>query len=197
MSEHYYSNQPSAKTNPKQVAFEARGQKVTLTTDSGVFSKQGLDYGTRVLLEAIQLPEIGVVVDLGCGYGPVTAVLAKAHPNCRYVLLDVNERAVALAKQNLAVIPAELEYHVSDGFSAVPELLANVILLNPPIRAGKAVVYRLFAEARSHLQPGGTLWVVIHKKHGAPSAKAHLETLFREVELVERDAGYHIFCCYA
>ncbi len=117
------------------------------------------------------------------------------YPRTRWVLLDVNERAVALARENVQCLGGRAEVFVSDGFAAVPDLAADAILLNPPVRAGKAVVWRLFTESRHHLVPGGALWVVIQKKQGAPSAKAYLEQQFASVETVARDAGYHVFRC--
>ncbi|MDA8353999.1 MAG: methyltransferase, partial [Firmicutes bacterium] len=66
------------------------------------------------------------------------------------------------------------------------------VLTNPPIRAGKETVYRLFREARDHLKPGGALWVVIRKQQGGPSAKKELESLFRRLETAQKKKGYWI-----
>lgn len=191
---HYYSRVPDSESRPQNVKIHVRGIDRTLTTDSGVFAKKGLDFGTRLLIETVQLKEDGLIVDLGCGYGVVTSVLAEAYPKTRWVLLDVNERAVELSKRNTETFASRREVLQSDGFAAVPNLVADTVLLNPPIRAGKAVVYRLFEESKRHLTPGGALWIVIHKKHGAPSAKTKLEELYERVDLVDRESGYHIFC---
>ncbi|MDQ0190395.1 methyltransferase [Alicyclobacillus cycloheptanicus] len=194
MSDHYYSQSPTSATQLREITIRARGMTRTVWTDNGVFSKQGLDYGTRLLVETVELPEEGTVVDLGCGYGAVTALLAPLYPKLAFLMLDVNERAVALAVKNTQFAADRVRAYVSDGFAAVPEAAADAILLNPPIRAGKQVVYRLFDEAADHLNAAGALWVVIHKKHGAESARRHLEGRY-EVTLVERAAGYHIFRC--
>jgi 16S rRNA (guanine1207-N2)-methyltransferase len=176
------------------VTARVRGVELRLITDSGVFSKRGIDFGTRLLMETVDLPDRGTMVDLGCGYGVVAATLGVVYPETEWILLDVNERAVELARQNTTALGARRRVLQSDGFAAVSDLKADAILLNPPIRAGKAVVYQLFQEARDHLLPGGKFWIVIHKKHGAPSAKEKLEELFGRVTLADRDSGYHVFC---
>ncbi|MCL6517317.1 methyltransferase [Alicyclobacillus sp.] len=193
---HYYTPTPQVESQPRRVRVRVRGVELEITTDSGVFAKRGLDYGTRVLLETVQLPAAAEAVDLGCGYGVVAAVLGRVFPDSRWTLLDVNERAIELARRNVG-LGERARLFVSDGFSAVPELMADAVVLNPPIRAGKSVVYRLFAESAQHLREEGSLWVVIHKKHGAPSARDRLELLFGSVELADRDAGYHVFHCRA
>ncbi len=166
-----------------------------LTTDRGVFSKNQLDFGTRVLINAVELPEHAEVVDLGCGYGPVTAFLGRLYPDSRWTLIDVNERALALAAENVRQLSDRTRIVLSDGFREVEDLVADAIILNPPIRTGKAVIYRLFEESHLHLRAGASLWIVIQKKQGANSARAHLETLFTMVDCVERSGGYHVFRC--
>jgi 16S rRNA (guanine1207-N2)-methyltransferase len=191
---HYYTHTPTSESRPTVVTVRVRGIELRLTTDSGVFSKRGLDFGTRLLIETVDLPNRGTMVDLGCGYGVVAASLGTVYPETQWFLLDVNERAVDLAYRNTGALGSRRQVLQSDGFAEVPNLKADAILLNPPIRAGKAVVYRLFEEARDHLLPGGKFWIVIHKKHGAPSAKDKLEELFGQVTLVDRESGYHVFC---
>ncbi|MBX6352472.1 MAG: class I SAM-dependent methyltransferase [Thermoflavifilum sp.] len=181
-------------SRPLSIEVRVRGVALTLHSDAGVFSKRGLDYGTRLLLESVQLEPDAYAVDLGCGYGVMAAVLGRVYPASRWLLLDVNERAVALARENVRALGPRAQVLQSDGFSAVPDTTADAVVLNPPIRAGKATVYRLFDESYEHLRDGGVLWVVIHKQHGAESAAKHLRERF-EVSRVERDAGYHVYRC--
>ncbi|MCL6547381.1 MAG: methyltransferase [Alicyclobacillus sp.] len=195
MAEHYFTGTPTSESQPRTVEVFARGVRLQLWTDTGVFAKRGLDFGTRVLIEEVRLPDGATAVDLGCGYGVVAAVLGRVYPDSRWVLLDVNRRAIELARRNVAELGPRAAVYESDGFAAVPDLEATDVLLNPPVRAGKAVVYRLFDEARRHLQPGGRLWVVIQKKQGAPSAKEKLASLFASVEVVARESGYHVIRC--
>ncbi len=192
---HYFSKNPDVESNRKHVTFTVRGISLTLMVDAGVFSKSGLDYGTRTLIEAVDLPADAMVVDLGCGYGPVTAVLGRIYPQTRWWLVDVNERACQLAALNVAEFGDKAKVYESDGFESLPAGLVDVIVLNPPIRAGKAVIYKLFEESSARLTRSGSLWVVMQKKHGAPSAKVRLEELFSDVELRHRSSGYHVFKC--
>ena len=194
MTEHYYAKNPAAAHDERRVIFEVLGLKIECTTDSGVFSREGLDMGTRILLEA--LPEIaGRVLDLGCGWGPVGVVLGKKYPEAELVLTDVNERAAELARRNLRANGVQKARVVcGDGFEAV-EGAFDLIALNPPIRAGKAAIYELFANAAERLNAGGALYIVIRKQQGAESAQKYLKTLYGEVERVARDKGYWVLRC--
>lgn len=192
--EHYFTSQSDAAGEERLITARLRGSEFRFWTDAGVFSKQGIDFGTRLLIETVQLPESGEILDLGCGYGPVGIVCAKVSPSCRVTMVDVNRRALHLAERNARFngVSHRVTVLESDGMAALSDRLFDAILINPPIRAGKAVVYRLFAEAAEHLKPGGSLWVVIRKKQGAESAKRELEDRFRNVSRVEQKKGYWI-----
>ncbi|MCL6489737.1 MAG: methyltransferase [Alicyclobacillus mali] len=192
--EHYFRDNPSAPTEERVVRIEVRGFTVELVTDRGVFSKAGLDEGTRRLIESVDLTGAASALDLGCGYGPVTAILARAYAGVEWWMIDVNRRAVELARRNTMdlVPPPKVIEH--DGIPAQLEVQFDHVLMNPPIRAGKATVFRLYEEARRALKPGGKLWVVIQKKHGAPSTEAKLRELFEQVDIAHRKAGYYVFC---
>jgi len=149
MTEHYYTQNPNIEHDEQTVIYEVLGNKFTCTTDAGVFSRDGLDMGTRILLEA--LPEMrGRILDLGCGWGPVGAAVGKKYPECEILLTDVNERAVALAKRNLAANGVKNAAFVSgDGYENVSGKF-DAILLNPPIRAGKQKIYAMFEAAKDY-----------------------------------------------
>lgn len=190
MNEFYYSAEPTSAHAEREIEIEALGVRSRCLTDAGVFSRDGLDTGTRAMLEA--LPELhGRVLDLGCGWGPVGVTLARKYPECEIVMTDVNHRAVELSRRNLARNGAKAEVVQSDGFENVTGMF-DFILTNPPIRAGKAVIYRLFAEAKEHLADDGALILVIRKQQGAASAQKYLQTLFPTVTLLDRTAGFHI-----
>lgn len=194
MGDHYYSNQPGAAHDRRVLEATLRGKVFRFTSDAGVFSKTGIDYGSRVLIEAIDIAENAHVLDVGCGYGPMGLSAAYLATKGHVTMVDVNERAVQLAKENAKLNGiSNVTILESDLFSAVKGKMFDVILTNPPIRAGKSTVYTIFEEAAEHLHKGGTLWIVIQKKQGAPSAKAKLEELFDTVEEVTKDKGYRIF----
>lgn len=194
MGDHYYSNQPGAAHDRRVLEATLRGKVFRFTSDAGVFSKTGIDYGSRVLIEAIDIAENAHVLDVGCGYGPMGLSAAYLATKGHVTMVDVNERAVQLTKENAKLNGiSNVTILESDLFSAVKGKMFDVILTNPPIRAGKSTVHTIFEEAAEHLHKGGTLWIVIQKKQGAPSAKAKLEELFDTVEEVTKDKGYRIF----
>ncbi|GEO26720.1 16S RNA G1207 methylase RsmC [Alicyclobacillus acidoterrestris] len=193
MSEHYYSREPQAQSQERIIAIGVRGVNMHLVTDNGVFSKSALDDATRRLLEHIDLAGTCHALDLGAGYGVVTAVLGTVYPNTRWTLIDINGRALDLAKRNTSSFSHRCTYLHSDGIPADIVSKFDDVLLNPPIRAGKQVVYRLFADAYRALVPGGRLWIVIQKKHGAPSALEELKRIYDSVDVVYKKSGYFIF----
>lgn len=192
MAEQYFAKRPSAESRPVEIEYTYRGHTVRLTTDSGVFSRGEVDEGSALLLNS--LPALtGRVLDLGCGAGVIGVCVGKAN-RVELTQSDVNERALALTRENLARNGVAGTVVESDGFSALSGAF-DTILTNPPIRAGKAVIYRMFAEAKEHLAAGGALYLVIRKQQGAESAKKYLETLFSSVEMIERKKGYWILKC--
>lgn len=194
MTEHYYTARPEAAHDEHRFTATLRGTPYTFITDAAVFSRERVDFGSQLLIETMEIPESAVVLDLGCGYGPVGTVAARLAHRGRAYLVDVNERAAELAHRNLAENGiANAEVRVGDGLAPVQGTAFDAILTNPPIRAGKAVIYRLVDEAHQALRPGGSLWVVIQTKQGAPSMKRRLQALFGEVEDAARQAGYHVF----
>ena len=192
--EHYYSENPNVGHDERTVIFESLGEKLTCVTDAGVFCRDGLDMGTRVLLDA--LPQArGRVLDLGCGWGAVGVVLGKKYPDAQIVMTDINARATELAVRNLranGVTNAQVTQ--GDGFENV-EGKFDLIALNPPIRTGKQAIYAMFAACATRLNPGGELYIVIRKQQGAESAEKYLQTVFAEVERVSREKGYWVLRC--
>lgn len=194
MTDYYYSKNPEVEHAEKNWMFELRGFNFKFTTDNGVFSKNTVDYGSRALLDAVDLSETpaGPILDMGCGYGPIGMTLAKLAPERQIDMVDVNERALGLAQKNCdlnqiqnVVIFESAEYqNVTAQYAA--------ILTNPPIRAGKAVVQNILKGAYDHLLPDGELDVVIQKKQGAPSAKQLMADTFGNVQIIHKDKGYYI-----
>ncbi|MBP1949996.1 class I SAM-dependent methyltransferase [Virgibacillus litoralis] len=194
MSEHYFSQNPQSKSSPKKWNYQLRGKDYTFESDYGVFSKNEVDYGSRLLIEQFRQPSItGEFLDLGCGYGPIGITLADCYQDRNVILTDINERAINLAQQNADhnnVV--NVEFVQSDRFSNLTNRSFAAILTNPPIRAGKKVVHQMFEDSKNALLEHGQLWVVIQKKQGAPSAKEKLSDLFGNVEVVVRSKGYFI-----
>lgn len=193
MSEQYFSKAPTSAHNEEPCRFDYRGQTLRFTTDAGVFSRGEVDYGTETLLGALE-DISGRVLDLGCGWGAVGISVKKAFPDCEMVMGDVNERAVALTRKNAEENGVSAQIYQSDGLMGIPGDF-DVVLTNPPIRAGKQAIYRLFAESEMRLRIGGRLILVIRKKQGADSAVKYLKTLFTSVETIDRSGGFHVIEC--
>ena len=157
------------------------------------------DPGARLSTDSVLLADFVPLrgaergIDLGCGAGVIGVCVGKVN-SIELTQSDVNRRALALTEENLKRNDVSGTVIESDGFAALDGEF-DVILTNPPIRAGKAVIYRLFEEARDHLTEQGELYLVIRKQQGAESAKRYLETLFGSVELVDRRKGYWILKC--
>ncbi len=192
MTQQYFARDPLSESHPRAFSFDYRGHTLQMTTDHGVFSYGELDEGSRILLNA--LPELsGRVLDLGCGCGVIGIAAGKAC-DVSLVLSDVNERALGLARDNLRANGVCGETVESDGFAQIDGLF-DWILCNPPIRAGKEVIYRLFRDAARHLSGQGQLWLVIRRQQGAESALRYLRTLYQSAEVTDRSKGYWVICC--
>ncbi|SDN77446.1 class I SAM-dependent methyltransferase [Bacillus sp. OK048] len=194
MSEHYYSRSQKVESDPKDWDFILRNQLFRFKTDNGVFSKREVDFGSRLLIEAFVLPDAdGPVLDVGCGYGPIGLSIAKNYPERIVHMIDVNERALELAKANAEQNSINnVHIYESDTLKNVHELNFAAILSNPPIRAGKKTVHAILEQSHEHLETLGELWVVIQKKQGAPSAIEKLKELFSTVETIDKSKGYFI-----
>jgi 16S rRNA (guanine1207-N2)-methyltransferase len=194
MSEHYYSRTQKVESDPKFWDFTLRNNLFRFKTDNGVFSKREVDFGSRLLIESFEMPDAdGLVLDVGCGYGPIGLSVAKDYPDRTIHMIDVNERAIELAKGNADQNQIRnVEIYESDRLLNVKERNFAAILTNPPIRAGKKTVHDIFEQSHEHLVSNGELWVVIQKKQGAPSAIDKMKELFTAVETIDKTKGYFI-----
>lgn len=189
----YFTNEKLV-SNIKKVNCIVRGQKFTFNTDNGVFSKDGLDFGSRLLLESIPLEEVGgKILDLGCGYGAIGIVLERL-TGCLADMVDVNLRALHLAKMNAEINGCKntniFESNVYSNISGK----YNSIITNPPIRAGKSVVYDMLLGANDYLEEDGHLFLVIRKQQGAKSLIRDLSLKY-VVDVLKKEKGYFILKC--
>ena len=189
MTDHYFSAAPHSAHEDRHFTFGFAGRTLRFQTDAGGFSKQHVDPGSELLCRCLPEDLAGDVLDMGCGWGAMTVMTLAAHPAVRVTMADVNARALELAKTNLALNGMTATAVLSDGFSAVGGLF-DAVITNPPIRAGKQVVYGIFEGAKAHLKAGGALYAVVRKQQGAPSALSFLKGIYREAEVVEKDGGY-------
>ena len=171
-------------------------RKFIFYTDNGVFSKDGLDFGSRLLLETIPLEEVGgKVLDMGCGYGVFGITLNKIL-SCSVDMVDVNLRVLHLseinAKENQC---SNVRIFESFTYSNIDSKYTSIVT-NPPIRAGKKVVYDIVMNAKDHLEVDGKLFVVIRKEQGAKSLIKDLQENGYNVDVLEKKGGFFILKCY-
>lgn len=196
MANHYFSEkQDSVKSAPNTYTFYFKEHKFLFTSDSGVFSKKYIDFGSYTLINSFtSSKECATMLDVGCGYGPIGVTLGTLYPKFNVTMVDINERAISLAEKNILQNKAQnVEVFKSDIYSNIPsEKKYDYILTNPPIRAGKKVIYEIYDGAINHLSTNGELWVVIQKKQGAPSTIKHLESIFGNCTVISKEKGYFI-----
>ena len=196
MSDHYYTKNPSIQSDEATWTFPLLGKNFQFTSDAGVFSKNTVDFGSRLLIDSFSYPVTvtGPILDVGCGYGPIGLALAAANPDITVEMVDVNERSMQLAKRNAEVNQVKnMKIYSSSIYDNVEgSNRFAAIVTNPPIRAGKETVHAILTQAYEYLMPGGTLTAVIQKKQGAPSAQKRMTEIFNNADVIARDKGYWI-----
>ena len=188
---HYYTDNKDLSSNRKEFTYYFDNEVFRFTTDNGVFSKDNVDYGSYILIRTVYRKDLGEsLLDLGSGYGPIGIVLKRFHPQLQVEMAEVNSRAVELSVLNNRNNHTEdIKVHLCEDILTLDHKF-DTIVLNPPIRAGKKVIYELYEKAREMLNERGHLYIVIRKAQGAMSSMKKLETLFENVELIEKDKGY-------
>jgi len=190
---HYFAAHPKSKMSFGIIHTYLRGKSFEFLTASGVFSKKHVDLGTRLLIESMVLPQEGCVLDIGCGYGAVGIAAATFNPDLRVIMVDVNERAVRLARQN-----AEKNYvsnvEVKRGYlyEPVKDLVFNCVLSNPPVSAGMETVKAIISEAPAHMAKKATFQMVVKSKIGGKRLLMVFEEAFGNVKILARKSGYRV-----
>ena len=191
---YYFDENPAIESNIREISFSLYGQNYTYFTDNGVFSKSKVDEGSYIFLKVLlPLHLTGRILDLGCGYGPIGLTIAINSQEARVDLADINSRALALASRSgeRLNLNNRVTFLHSDIFEKI-EGPYDSIVVNPPIRAGKIVTYRMYSESKQYLIDGGSLYVVIRRKQGAESALKYIETVFENVSVLHKEKGYWI-----
>ena len=190
----YFDSDKNVKSEKRLIKYNYNNKEYSIYSDNGVFSKDRFDYGTRVLLENIDIHSLcGKVLDLGCGTGIVGLILGTTNKNISIDMVDVNERAIELARENIKLNNLNNNIFISDVYSNVNDKY-NYIVTNPPIRAGKDVVRKFLLGAKDYLSDSGTLYFVMRKDHGVKSMIRELEEIYK-VEVIDKDKGFYIVRC--
>ena len=195
MSNQYFENNTELTSNIQTIKYYFQKNTLYFDTDNGVFSKGGIDFGSNVLLQNIvSLNNKKTLLDVGCGYGTIGITLAKKYSNLEVEMVDVNLRALHLTERNakengvdnINVFESNTYQNISSKYSS--------IVTNPPIRAGKKVVYDIVMNAKDYLEENGKLFLVIRKEQGAKSLIVDLETVYT-VKVLEKKKGFFILEC--
>ena len=189
-----YFNNENLPSNITKIDCFIRGKKFTFNSDNGVFSKSGVDFGSRLLLDFIPLEEVGgKILDLGCGYGVIGIVLNKL-TGANVDMVDVNLRALHLTEMNVAANKCQnINVFESNVYENINTKYTSIVT-NPPIRAGKKVIYDMLFNAKEYLTDDGNLYFVIRKQQGAKSMMSDLEKEYN-LEIIEKKKGYYIIKC--
>lgn len=189
---YYFDKNTSVESKEITIQAKIKNKIYIFKTDNNVFSKKGLDFGTRTLLESLPLDKItGEVLDFGCGYGPV-GIYVKSDTNALVDMIDINERALNLARVNAKLNKVDVNIFESDVYENINKKY-DYIISNPPIRVGKEKLYKILFEAKKHLKTKGELWIVVNKDQGAKSVARDLEEEY-EVNIITKNKGFYVIC---
>ena len=191
-----YFDNVDLKSNIEKYKTRIFDKEFCFNTDNGVFSKSKLDFGTRCLLENLPLEEIkGEILEVGCGYGVIPIILTRIVDKIEsFDAVDVNKRALHLAEMNKKEnFAPKVNFFLSDCYKNINKKY-DVIISNPPIRAGKNIVYEIVMNARNYLKEDGKLFIVINKDQGAKSLYKDLEMVYK-CELINKKKGFWIIKC--
>lgn len=192
-AEHYFATIPKSKAKFGIVRTRLRGESFEFLTASSVFSKKRVDLGTRLLIDAMVLPETGAVLDVGCGYGAVGIVAAASNALLHVVMTDVNMRAVHLARQNVEINKVNnAEVRCGYLYEPVKDLTFNCVLSNPPVSAGMETVKAIITEAPKVMAHEATFQMVIRSKIGAKTLPSVFNETFGNCAVLARESGYRV-----
>ena len=191
----YFENDKKIKSEKRLINFNFDNREFAMYSDNGVFSKDRFDYGTRVLLENIDIEKLeGKVLDLGCGIGVVGLIIGTLNKDVFIDMVDVNERALSLAEENIRINKIKANIFISDVYEKIDKKY-DYIITNPPIRAGKEVVRKFLLGSFDYLNDKGILYFVMRKDHGVKSMISELEDKFI-VEIIEKKKGFYVVSCH-
>ncbi len=194
MGEHYFIRKPTSRVQTTTISFSFKGKLLSFICVSGVFSSRKIDVATALLLEHAYIEEDWDVLDLGCGVGVIGISMKNAFPATHIVLSDVNKRALQFAALNAKQNKAEVEVVESDGYAAFSARQFDTIITNPPLHAGRALVYRLIEEAPLYLKKNGLLQLVAKHKKGGAMLEKKMKEVFGNVSVLVKKGGFRVYC---
>ena len=204
-SNHYYSKFPDVNVKIYTISESLRRHLYIFKTITGVFSFSRLDLGTKVFIENIYIPdEVSVLLDLGCGYGPIGIVLSYESPQSSVYLIDINKRAIWCTRENVKLNLQERKKNINilsgNYFEPIKNkyLKFDGIYMNPPLRQGRKEFLKLMHDIPSCLKTNGSFQFVIKKKMGAAYILKYFKDTFPDenIEIICKRSGYWVFRCF-
>ncbi|MGN7252659.1 MULTISPECIES: class I SAM-dependent methyltransferase [unclassified Arthrobacter] len=187
-SAHYFSASPAGPFTRKPLTVELAGETRKLQTSSGIFSPDGIDKGTAILLAEVPAPSPqGNLLDIGCGWGPIALTMALRAPHAQVYAVDVNERCIALTNGNAGLLGLN-NVTASTPENVDPEIRFDTIWSNPPIRIGKDELHSLLLLWLPRLAPGGSAWLVVQKNLGSDTLQRWLAEVLDSSFTVTRES---------
>jgi 16S rRNA (guanine1207-N2)-methyltransferase len=193
VTEHYFTNNADLKSETRLIQYNYGDGVINFTSDLGVFSKNKLDYGSRLLIETyIEKGRDNIdLLDVGCGYGFIGLSLARIK-NTNSTMVDVNKRAVHLTNMNIKNNKIKNAVAFESNIYESVEGLYDVVITNPPIRTGRETVLTFLRDSKKYLKPNGELWFVMRKDQGALTVAKKLEDIYK-IEIIAKSKGFLIF----
>lgn len=191
--EHYYVEEPKSKYVEHIIRARIKNFDLIFKSASGIFSATEIDSASKLLIEKAEIPTHSRILDLGCGYGMLGIVAAKSCPTCYVILTDINKRAVKLAKENILLNRVgNAEARQGDIYESVQDGKFDVILLNPPMAAGRDIVLRMITNAPKYLNKYGSLQIVANRNKGGKVLFDEMKKLFSEVKVLAKSGGFWV-----
>lgn len=194
MPEHYFTKKPTSQVQTTTIPFSFKGKLLSFTCVSGVFSSQKIDGATQLLLEHTLVEDAWDILDLGCGIGIIGISVKKAFPATHVVLSDVNKRALQFAALNAKQNQVEVEIVESNLYAAFSARQFDTIVTNPPLHAGRKLVYQLIEETPLYLKRNGLLQLVAKHQKGGAMLEKKMKEVFGNVTVLVKKGGIRVYC---
>ena len=190
--EHYFTRKPTSEKVVNEITTYIKNHKFIFRTSSGMFSKERVDKGSELLIENAVIEDGWKVLDLGCGWGSIGIAIKKVFPSTEVTMIDINERAISLAKRNAKINNVKADIKQGNLYENITDKF-DAIIVNPPMKAGRETCYAIIEKAKERLNENGLLQLVaLHNKGGAMLEKK-MKEVFGNVETVAKKSGFRVY----
>lgn len=189
---HYYSKKQTSRINLKKILVKVKNREFELYSASGIFSKDKLDKGTKLLIENCVIEQYWKVLDFGCGIGVIGIAVKLLNPSTEIMMSDINQRAVMISKKNTNLHNLDIKVIKSDLYSKITDKF-DTILVNPPQTAGRDICFQIIDNAKDHLKEKGLLQLVARHNKGGSVLEKRMKHVFGNVRQIAKGSGYRVY----